>query len=116
VFSGRGPYDELITRPEESYRLWCVVVCDLETSRMGRPWLTLCRIATGNKNTLLYADSAVLAPFDTCTYTKSNTHFANSLVVILRDSDSSVHITVRAPATRYLGLVPNVNWVPTCNF
>jgi hypothetical protein len=22
----------LITRPEESYRLWCVVVCDFETS------------------------------------------------------------------------------------
>jgi hypothetical protein len=21
----------LITRPEESYRLWCVIVCDLET-------------------------------------------------------------------------------------
>jgi len=30
VFSGRGLCDELITRPEESYRLWCVVVCDLE--------------------------------------------------------------------------------------
>ena len=30
VLSGRGLYDELITRPEESYRLWCVVVCDLE--------------------------------------------------------------------------------------
>ena len=29
---GRGLCDELITRPEESYRLWCVVVCDLETS------------------------------------------------------------------------------------
>ena len=28
--------DELITRPEESYRLWCVVVCVLETSRMSR--------------------------------------------------------------------------------
>jgi len=27
---GRGLLDELITRPEESYRLWCVVVCDLE--------------------------------------------------------------------------------------
>jgi len=26
---------ELITRPEESYRPWCVVVCDLETSRIG---------------------------------------------------------------------------------
>jgi hypothetical protein len=26
----RGLCDEPITRPEESYRLWCVVVCDLE--------------------------------------------------------------------------------------
>jgi hypothetical protein len=30
VVSGRGLCDELITRPEESYRLWCVVVCDLQ--------------------------------------------------------------------------------------
>jgi hypothetical protein len=30
VLSGWGICDELITRPEESYRLWCVVVCDLE--------------------------------------------------------------------------------------
>jgi len=37
VLSGRGLCDELITRPEESYRLYCVVVCDLETSRMGAP-------------------------------------------------------------------------------
>ena len=34
---GRCLCDELITRPEESYRLCCVVVCDLETSRMRRP-------------------------------------------------------------------------------
>ena len=27
VLSGRGLCDELITRSEESYRLWCVVVC-----------------------------------------------------------------------------------------
>jgi len=39
--SGRGLCDELITRPEESYRLWCVVVCDQETSRMRRPWPAL---------------------------------------------------------------------------
>ena len=32
VLSGRGICDTLITRPEESYRLWCVFVCDLETS------------------------------------------------------------------------------------
>jgi hypothetical protein len=30
VLSGRDLCDELITRPEESYCLWCVVVCDLE--------------------------------------------------------------------------------------
>ena len=30
VLSGRGLCDGLVTRPEESYRLWCVVVCDLE--------------------------------------------------------------------------------------
>ena len=30
MLSVRGLCDELITRPEESYRLWCVVVCDLE--------------------------------------------------------------------------------------
>jgi len=38
VVSGRGLCDELITHPEESYLLWCVVVCDPETSRMRRPW------------------------------------------------------------------------------
>jgi len=32
VLSGRGLCDELITDPDESYRLWCVVVCDIETS------------------------------------------------------------------------------------
>jgi len=37
VLLGIGLCDELITRPEESYRLWCVVVCDLETLWM-RPW------------------------------------------------------------------------------
>jgi len=37
VWSGRGLCDELITRPEESYRLWCVVVCDLKISWIRRP-------------------------------------------------------------------------------
>jgi hypothetical protein len=40
VLSGRGLCDELITHPVESYRLWRGVVCDLETSRMRRPWPT----------------------------------------------------------------------------
>jgi len=36
VLSGRGLCNGFITRPEESYRLWRVVVCDLETSKMRR--------------------------------------------------------------------------------
>jgi len=34
VLSGIGLCDELIARPEESYRLWRVVVCDLETTKI----------------------------------------------------------------------------------
>jgi hypothetical protein len=40
VLSGRGLCDELITRPEESYQLCCIVVCDLESSGMRKPWPT----------------------------------------------------------------------------
>ena len=40
VLSGRGLCGELITRPEESYRLCCVVVCDLGTSWTRKSWLT----------------------------------------------------------------------------
>ena len=32
ALSGRGLCDVLITRPEGSYRLWCVVECHVETS------------------------------------------------------------------------------------
>jgi hypothetical protein len=37
--SGRGLCDELITRPEKSYRLCCVIVCDLETSRVDASYI-----------------------------------------------------------------------------
>ena len=37
--SGRALCDELITGPEESCRLWYVVVSDLETSRIGAPYI-----------------------------------------------------------------------------
>ena len=45
VLSGRSLCDELITCPEESCRLWCVVVCDLETSRTGAPYIYLTLVA-----------------------------------------------------------------------
>jgi hypothetical protein len=38
VLSGRGLCFGLITRPEESYRVWCV--CDREASIMRRTWPT----------------------------------------------------------------------------
>jgi len=52
VLSGRGLCDELITRPEESYRLCCVVVCDLETSRMGAPYIYIYNISRLRVNNL----------------------------------------------------------------
>jgi hypothetical protein len=45
VLSCRGLCDGLITRPEESYRLWCVLVCDLGTCRLRR--LKLVRVVMG---------------------------------------------------------------------
>ena len=36
---GRTPLDEWSARPQESYRLCCVVVYDLETSRIGAPYI-----------------------------------------------------------------------------
>jgi len=38
VLHDRGLCDELITDPEDCYRVWCVVKCDLETSWMRRTW------------------------------------------------------------------------------
>jgi hypothetical protein len=55
VLSGRGLCDGLMAHPKESYRLWCVAVCDLEFSRMSRPWFALSRNLTagwgGGENT-----------------------------------------------------------------
>ena len=51
---GRTPLDELITRPEEFYRLCCVVVCDLETSRMGAPYVyDISRLKVNNLTLIL---------------------------------------------------------------
>jgi len=52
VLSGRGLCDELITRPEESYLLWCVVVCDLETSRIGAVYVYINNISSLRVNDL----------------------------------------------------------------
>jgi len=46
VWLGRGLCDELIIRSDESYQMWCVVGCDLATSRMWRPYSALGGSAT----------------------------------------------------------------------
>ena len=51
MLSGRGLCDEPITHPEKSYRLWCVVVCDLETSRTRWPCTELGGSAIGERGT-----------------------------------------------------------------
>ena len=56
-----GVYDELITRPEESYRLWCVVECALENSWRKRPWPTGGCCAKINKSNASFTSSC--APF-----------------------------------------------------
>jgi len=54
VLSGRVLCDELITRPEEFYRVWCVVVCNRESSYIRRPWPTggCCPKRSGTINSL----------------------------------------------------------------
>jgi hypothetical protein len=46
VLSGRGL---CVTRPGEFYRLWCVVMCDLDTSRTGKECPALGHRVTGEK-------------------------------------------------------------------
>ena len=52
ISAGERPQDAhlLITRPEESYRLWCVVVCDLENLKNEEAMIALGRSATAKKN------------------------------------------------------------------
>ena len=60
VLSGKGLCDELITRPEDSYLLCCVVVCDLETSRMGAPYIyDISRLRVKLKTKIQYSISKI---------------------------------------------------------
>ena len=54
LLSGRGLCDELITRPEQSYRLWCVVVCDLENLKKEEDMTRAGSQRHRKKNTFLY--------------------------------------------------------------
>jgi hypothetical protein len=86
VLSGRGLCDELITRPEESYRLWCVVVCDLEISRTRRPWPALGRRAakknffslhvSGDYVPIIRRNNRIYATLGTCYFVRMTVWYA----------------------------------------
>ena len=63
VLSDGGFCDGLITSPEEFYRLCCIVVCDLETLRIRRPWPALGRNATGMKKMQCRYTSCIISQF-----------------------------------------------------
>ena len=63
MLSGRGLCDELITRPEESYRLWCVVLCDLE-NLMNDEAMTRVGSQRHRKKIYIYADANDRAVYD----------------------------------------------------
>jgi len=46
MLAGKGVCDELITCPDSVLPTVVIVVCDLETSRMRRPWSALGRSVT----------------------------------------------------------------------
>ena len=56
--------------PEESYRLWCVVVCDLETSRIGAPYIYIYiyiyDISSLRVNKLSYTVASWLSFYKSC--------------------------------------------------
>ena len=78
VLSRRSLCDELITRLEESYRLWCVVVCDQETSTMRRPCPALGRSSTEKKKKFLPA----VLPTVFCYQTYNQVYRTTSLKVL----------------------------------
>jgi hypothetical protein len=82
VLSGRDLCDGLITRPEESYRLWRIVVCDQETSKTRRlkPATGLWKIQT----------QWVVAPGKQ-TNKQTNIRFIETLWYLQQIPDSTTH-------------------------
>jgi len=86
VLSGRGLCIGLITHPDKSYRLWCIDVCDLETSSVRRPWPALGRRVQEKKIYLYRSLHATLAQSKNCPFGVNST---NELKGITSTTDSN---------------------------
>ena len=97
MLSGSGLCDELIARPEESYRLCCVVLCDLETSRIGAPYIyDLSRLRV-NIALFLLGDSSAS---EFCVPTFRNTLF--DLTMSSEEGEILPCVCVRYPVLLYI--------------
>jgi hypothetical protein len=99
--SGRGLCDGLITRPEESYRLCCVIVCDLETSRMRR--LKPARVVNASRGRRLMSSGTcecmcfMVTMVSRCSVTKTTTNTAifNPFNQSEQDKQCTYNVTMR---------------------
>jgi hypothetical protein len=69
-FSTRSLYEELITRPEEFYQLWSVVVCDLE-NRVSKEAMTRFE-SQRYKKKIAWATDSVVGPTDLTALKQAN--------------------------------------------
>jgi hypothetical protein len=112
VLSGRGLGDGLITRPEESYRLWRVVVCDQETSktrRLKKPGTGLWKIQPQwvvNKQTILDETTGNEAFSDAVSFTPCH-------IVPLRPEYFPQHPILSHPQTTILVHTDRPNFTTT---
>ena len=80
VLSGRGLCDELIIRPEESYRLWCVVVYDLENLKNEE---AMTRVGSQRHRKKNYSTVRLNCCFLCYTLVEPKLHSRLTLIVIL---------------------------------
>jgi hypothetical protein len=83
VLSVRGLCDELITRPEESYRLWCVVVCDVENLKKEQAVTRVGSQRQQKKSLLLLCISLTLYIEASSPCTKKNVQSISQFIFIM---------------------------------
>ena len=81
VFVSRSLCDGPIPRPEEPYRLCCVIVCDLQTSRMRQPWPELGCFAIKKICLTTSTKTASLMPIPPPPHTHTNTKFRRNTFI-----------------------------------
>ena len=116
VLSGKGLCDELVTRPEKSYWLWCVVVCDLRRNLVNEETLAhlgLSRLVQTNPSlkwrlyvVLNYIScySCQCISWYLCKKHQWNAQYTEHFINFMSLLQSSSHITTSKPSCRLVYL------------